>query len=78
MLQGKDLLATAQTGTGKTAAFSLPILHLLNERKTEKKGRNINSYTRFFNLLTLMKLIWGIPVYICDSIKIIVIMGVMK
>ncbi|NKB72155.1 MAG: DEAD/DEAH box helicase [Candidatus Latescibacteria bacterium] len=31
VLAGKDLLATAQTGTGKTAAFSLPMLHRLNE-----------------------------------------------
>lgn len=30
-LDGEDVLGTAQTGTGKTAAFALPILHLLNE-----------------------------------------------
>ena len=29
LLQGKDLLGVAQTGTGKTAAFALPLLHRL-------------------------------------------------
>ena len=33
ILLGKDFLGIAQTGTGKTAAFSLPILHLLSEHK---------------------------------------------
>lgn len=31
ILQGKDLIAVAQTGTGKTAAYLLPILHKLTE-----------------------------------------------
>ena len=31
VLNGKDLLAGAQTGTGKTAGFTLPLLQLLNE-----------------------------------------------
>jgi ATP-dependent RNA helicase RhlE len=31
VLEGNDLLGCAQTGTGKTAAFSIPILQLLSE-----------------------------------------------
>ena len=37
ILKGEDVLAIAQTGTGKTAAFAIPILHILQERKI--KGR---------------------------------------
>ena len=33
VMQGKDLLGIAQTGTGKTAAFALPILHRLAENR---------------------------------------------
>ena len=33
ILSGKDILAAAQTGTGKTAAFGLPILHQLSQTK---------------------------------------------
>ena len=32
VLQGNDLMASAQTGTGKTAGFTLPILQLLSTR----------------------------------------------
>ena len=34
VMAGKDLLGIAQTGTGKTAAFALPILHRLAENRT--------------------------------------------
>ena len=30
LLEGRDLMGVAQTGTGKTAAFALPVLHLLD------------------------------------------------
>ncbi|WP_340680127.1 DEAD/DEAH box helicase, partial [Paraglaciecola sp.] len=33
VLQGKDVMAAAQTGTGKTAGFTLPILQLLSQGK---------------------------------------------
>lgn len=36
ILEGKDIIASAQTGTGKTAAFLLPVLHkLLSEDKSD-------------------------------------------
>jgi ATP-dependent RNA helicase RhlE len=36
ILQGKDVLASAQTGTGKTAGFTLPVLQYLAETKHPK------------------------------------------
>lgn len=40
LLEGKDLLGCAQTGTGKTAAFALPILHRLVESNTKALPRH--------------------------------------
>lgn len=39
ILEGKDILAGAQTGTGKTAGFTLPLLELLS-RKQMPKGKH--------------------------------------
>ena len=38
ILERRDLLGCAQTGTGKTAAFAIPILQLLYQNKGEERG----------------------------------------
>ncbi|MCX6153854.1 MAG: DEAD/DEAH box helicase [Candidatus Kapabacteria bacterium] len=43
ILEGKDLLGCAQTGTGKTAAFAIPILQLLSQNKSYNQKRKIRS-----------------------------------
>jgi len=43
ILKGNDLLGCAQTGTGKTAAFAIPILQLLSANKEYVKKRKIRS-----------------------------------
>lgn len=44
LLKGKDLLGVAQTGTGKTAAFGIPILqHLYNSQNGQKGKRRIKA-----------------------------------
>ena len=43
ILQGRDMLAGAQTGTGKTAGFALPLLQLLYNRPLPKKPHPIRA-----------------------------------
>ncbi|HNQ00816.1 MAG TPA: DEAD/DEAH box helicase [Syntrophales bacterium] len=41
ILNGEDVLAIAQTGTGKTAAFAIPVVHRLHERKKSRRTEGI-------------------------------------
>jgi ATP-dependent RNA helicase RhlE len=37
LLKGEDVLAIAQTGAGKTAAFAIPLIEQINNRKISKR-----------------------------------------
>ena len=43
ILDGEDVMAIAQTGTGKTAAFAIPILHKIAQAKTRKRQRFVRA-----------------------------------
>jgi len=61
VLDGKDLMGCAQTGTGKTAAFSIPILQLLDQRSDAAGKRKIRTL-----ILTPTR---ELAIQIADSLK---------
>ncbi len=47
-LKGRDVLATAQTGTGKTLSFLIPIVEMLQKRsrRTRRAGADRSAHAR--------------------------------
>ena len=76
---GFDLLASAQTGTGKTAAFSLPILDALakiNTAESEKNEKNIQALVLTPTRALAAQVANNMPAYSqCVSLSIGVVYG---
>lgn len=78
ILEGNDIVGATETGSGKTAAFVLPALHLLAETKLQRKPRILiltptrelasqittaaNKYGRYIKF-TIASIIGGVPYY---------------
>lgn len=43
ILNGEDVLAIAQTGTGKTAAFAIPLISMLSRKKRRERGEGVRA-----------------------------------
>ncbi len=65
VLAGRDLLAAAQTGTGKTAAFTLPLLHRLQARRTASVADPSRHHLRALVLTPTREL----AAQVCDSMR---------
>ncbi|SUJ22645.1 ATP-dependent RNA helicase rhlE [Sphingobacterium spiritivorum] len=57
ILKGKDVLAISPTGTGKTEAFVLPVLHLLTESKQSEYKTLVLSPTRELAQQTYLRIL---------------------
>ena len=48
VLQQRDLLGCAQTGTGKTAAFAIPLLQLMHEQQQQSNSNRLANTNALF------------------------------
>jgi ATP-dependent RNA helicase RhlE len=61
ILKGEDVLAIAQTGTGKTAAFAIPSIQIIAERKQSSRSKNVKCL--------VMEPTHELAIQICDVFK---------
>lgn len=52
-LSGKDILARAKNGTGKTGAYSIPVLEQVDPKLDVIQGINIDLFLDFFNIIII-------------------------
>ncbi len=43
ILNGEDVMAIAQTGTGKTAAFAIPLIHQIQQKKSSRRSSGVRA-----------------------------------
>ena len=77
ILQGRDIVASAQTGSGKTAAFALPMLHRLAETPTgtTRRIRGLILVPTRELAAQVGEAIVGLAKYLPQRIKIAVVFG---
>ena len=63
LLAGKDLIGIAQTGTGKTAAFALPILQQLSQTREQPVARSTRALVLAPTRELAMQIADGFKVY---------------